>query len=116
MVRCRLGTRGQRRTTRSVSYIFQATQSWPPITTLWVLAESGVEPQQLTDGPMSFGNPWPAENDKICLLHLPGDAELATDHDVVGFGGKRCRAAAADGWSDVVWEPVASGERQDLSL
>jgi Tol biopolymer transport system component len=58
------------------SYIFQATQSWPPITTLWVLAESGVEPQQLTDGPMSFGNPWPAENDKIWALGVKPTAEL----------------------------------------
>ena len=58
------------------SYIFQATQSWPPITTLWVLAESGVEPEQLTDGPMSFGSPWPAENDKIWALGVKPTAEL----------------------------------------
>jgi Tol biopolymer transport system component len=59
------------------SYIFQATQSWPPITTLWVLAESGGEPKQLTDGPMSFGSPWPAaENDKIWALGVKPTAEL----------------------------------------
>jgi len=58
------------------SYIFQATQSWPPITTLWVLAESGSEPKQLTDGPMSFGSPWPAENDKIWALGVKPTAEL----------------------------------------
>src|SRR5207249_3041825 len=49
---------------------------WPPITTLWVLAESGVEPEQLTDGPMSFGSPWPAENDKIWALGVKPTAEL----------------------------------------
>jgi Tol biopolymer transport system component len=58
------------------SYIFQATQSWPPITTLWVLAESGGEPKQVTDGPMSFGSPWPAENDKIWALGVKPTAEL----------------------------------------
>jgi Tol biopolymer transport system component len=58
------------------SYILQATQSWPPITTLWVLAESGGEPKQLTDGPMSFGSPWPAENDKIWALGVKPTAEL----------------------------------------
>lgn len=58
------------------SYIFQATQSWPPITTLWVLAESGGEPKQLTDGPMSFGSPWPAENDKVWALGVRPTAEL----------------------------------------
>ncbi len=58
------------------SYIFQATQSWPPITTLWVLAESSGEPKQLTDGPMSFGSPWPADNDKIWALGVKPTAEL----------------------------------------
>ena len=58
------------------SYIFQATQSWPPITTLWVLAEGGGEPKQLTDGPMSFGSPWPAENDKVWALGVKPTAEL----------------------------------------
>jgi Tol biopolymer transport system component len=59
------------------SYIFQATQSWPPITTLWVLGESGGEPKQLTDGPMSFGSPWPAaESDKIWALGVKPTAEL----------------------------------------
>jgi len=59
------------------SYIFQATQSWPPITTLWVLEERGGEPKQLTDGPMSFGSPWPAaENDKIWALGVKPTAEL----------------------------------------
>jgi len=59
------------------SYIFQATHSWPPITTLWVLAEGGGEPKQLTDGPMSFGSPWPAaENDKIWALGVKPTAEL----------------------------------------
>jgi Tol biopolymer transport system component len=49
------------------SYIFQATQSSPTtVTTLWALPEAGngnpstTEPVQLTEGPMSFGNPWPA--------------------------------------------------------
>lgn len=50
------------------SYVFQATQSWPPITTLWVLTEGSAEPRQLTDGPMSFGSAWPAENEKIWAL------------------------------------------------
>jgi Tol biopolymer transport system component len=59
------------------SYIFQATHSWPPITTLWVLAESGGEPKQVTDGPMSFGSPWPAaESDKIWALGVKPTAEL----------------------------------------
>jgi Tol biopolymer transport system component len=59
------------------SYIFQATHSWPPITTLWVLAESGGEPRQVTDGPMSFGSPWPAaESDKIWALGVKPTAEL----------------------------------------
>ena len=59
------------------SYIFQATHSWPPITTLWALRESGGEPKQLTDGPMSFGSPWPAgENDKIWALGVKPTAEL----------------------------------------
>ncbi len=57
------------------SYIFQATHSWPPITTLWVLGESGGEPKQLTDGPMSFGSPWPAEKDKIWALGVKPTAE-----------------------------------------
>lgn len=50
------------------SYVFQATQSWPPITTLWVLTEGSTEPKQLTEGPMSFGSPWPANNEKIWAL------------------------------------------------
>jgi len=60
------------------SYIFQATHSWPPITTIWVLPVTGeAEPKQLTDGPMSFGNPWPAEeNDKIWALGVKPTAEL----------------------------------------
>jgi Tol biopolymer transport system component len=60
------------------SYIFQATHNWPPITTLWVLPASGTgEPKQLTDGPMSFGNPWPGEeNDKIWALGVKPTAEL----------------------------------------
>lgn len=59
------------------AYIFQATHSWPPITTLWVLPGSGEgEPKQLTEGPMSFGNPWPADNDKIWALGVKPTAEL----------------------------------------
>ena len=59
------------------AYIFQATHSWPPITTLWVLGESGGEPKQVTDGPMSFGSPWPAaESDKIWALGVRPTAEL----------------------------------------
>lgn len=60
------------------SYIFQATHSWPPITTLWVLPASGAgKPKQLTDGPMSFGNPWPAaESDKIWALGVKPTAQL----------------------------------------
>jgi Tol biopolymer transport system component len=52
------------------SYIFQTTPRWPVMTTmLWALPESGQgEPKQLTDGPMSFGSPWPAESDKIWAL------------------------------------------------
>ena len=59
------------------AYIFQATHSWPPITTLWVLPGSGDgEPKQLTDGPMSFGNPWPAESDRIWALGVKPTTEL----------------------------------------
>jgi len=60
------------------SYIFQATQNSPTtITTLWVLPESGGEPKQLTDGPMSFGSPWPAEkNDKIWALGVKPTVEV----------------------------------------
>ena len=59
------------------SYIFQATHSWPPITTLWVLPGSGEgEPRQLTEGPMSFGSAWPADNDKIWALGVKPTAEL----------------------------------------
>jgi Tol biopolymer transport system component len=58
------------------SYIFQATQNNPAtVTTLWALAEAGdghpsaTEPVQLTEGPMSFGSPWPgAEGKKIWAL------------------------------------------------
>jgi len=58
------------------SYIFQATQSNPTtLTTLWALPERGdghqsaTEPTQLTEGPMSFGNPWPgADGKKIWAL------------------------------------------------
>jgi Tol biopolymer transport system component len=60
------------------SYIFQATQNSPTtITTLWVLPESGGEPKQLTDGPMSFGSPWPAgERDKIWALGVKPMVEV----------------------------------------
>jgi Tol biopolymer transport system component len=59
------------------SYIFQATHSWPPITTLWVLPGSGEgEAKQLTEGPMSFGNPWPAESDRIWALGVKPTVEL----------------------------------------
>ena len=59
------------------AYIFQATHSWPPITTLWMLPGSGEgEPKQLTDGPMSFGNPWPGDNEKIWALGVKPTVEL----------------------------------------
>ena len=60
------------------SYIFQATHSWPPITTLWVLPGSGDgEPKQVTDGPMSFGSPWPGtESDKVWALGVKPTVEL----------------------------------------
>jgi Tol biopolymer transport system component len=60
------------------SYIFQATQNSPTtITTLWVLPESSSEPKQLTDGPMSFGSPWPAgERDKIWALGVKPMVEV----------------------------------------
>ena len=62
------------------SYIFQATQSSPTtITTLWVLPENSEQttPNQLTDGPMSFGNPWPAnESNKIWALGVQPTGEV----------------------------------------
>lgn len=60
------------------SYIFQTTQSWPTtITTLWQMPDAGGEPTQLTDGPMSFGSPWPAgESDKIWALGVKPLAEV----------------------------------------
>ena len=58
------------------SYVFQATQNWPPITTLWVLPEGSKEPKQLTDGPMSFGSPWPAENESVWALGVNPMAEV----------------------------------------
>ena len=61
------------------SYIFQTTQSWPTtLTMLWALPVSGEgEPKQLTEGPMSFGNPWPAgESDKIWALGVNPLAEV----------------------------------------
>ena len=50
-------------------YIFQVTQSVPTaLTTLWALADTGAiaqgVPVQLTSGPMSFGNPSPAKDNK----------------------------------------------------
>lgn len=57
------------------SYIFQATQDAPTtVTTLWALpekanADGNIEPVQLTEGPMSFGSPWPtSENNKVWAL------------------------------------------------
>jgi len=53
------------------AYIFQTTQSWPRmVSMLWSLAgTSEGEPRQLTNGPMSFGSPWPAaESEKIWAL------------------------------------------------
>ena len=52
------------------SYIFQATQNSPTtVTTLWALDESTAAPVQLTEGPMSFGSPWPStEARKIWAL------------------------------------------------
>jgi Tol biopolymer transport system component len=60
------------------SYVFQATQSSPTtITTLWILPNGGGEPKQLTEGPMSFGSPWPgAENDNIWALGVKPTAEV----------------------------------------
>jgi len=61
------------------SYIFQATQNSPTtVTTLWVLSDKGnqSEPTQLTDGPMSFGNPWPSnESNKIWALGVQPTGE-----------------------------------------
>ncbi len=60
------------------SYIFQATQSSPTtFTTLWVLPNQGGEPKQLTEGPMSFGSPWPGiEHDKVWALGVKPMAEV----------------------------------------
>jgi Tol biopolymer transport system component len=60
------------------SYIFQATQSSSAtFTTLWALANQGGEPTQLTDGPMSFGSPWPGpENTQIWALGVKPTAEV----------------------------------------
>jgi Tol biopolymer transport system component len=60
------------------SYVFQATQSSPTtFTTLWVLPNQGGEPTQLTEGPMSFGSPWPGiEHDKIWALGVKPTAEV----------------------------------------
>jgi Tol biopolymer transport system component len=60
------------------SYIFQATQSSPTtFTTLWVLPSQGGEPTQLTEGPMSFGSPWPGtEGGKIWALGVKPTAEV----------------------------------------
>jgi Tol biopolymer transport system component len=64
-------------------YIFQASQSSPTtITTLWALDESETKtknipaPIRLTDGPMSFGNPWPAqESNRIWALGVQPEGE-----------------------------------------
>jgi len=61
------------------SYIFQTMQSWPTtITVLWALPGSGEgEPKQLTEGPMSFGSPWPAaDGGKIWALGVSPLAEV----------------------------------------
>ncbi len=61
------------------SYIFQTTMSWPTtITVLWALPGKGEgEPKQLTEGPMSFGSPWPAaESGKIWALGVRPVAEV----------------------------------------
>lgn len=53
------------------TYIFQSSQSWPTaVSMLWALPGSGErEPRQLTEGPMSFGSPWPAvQGDKVWAL------------------------------------------------
>ena len=78
------------------SYIFQATQSSPTtFTTLWVLPSQGGEPSQLTEGPMSFGSPWPGmENDKILALGVKPTAEVVK-YDAV----KRSFAAVLSGIS-----------------
>lgn len=65
-------------------YIFQASQSSPTtITTLWALDEAAAQggktpaPIRLTDGPMSFGNPWPStESGKIWALGVQPSAEV----------------------------------------
>src|SRR5579859_2836800 len=65
-------------------YIFQASQSSPTtITTLWALDEAASQggktpaPIRLTDGPMSFGNPWPStESGKIWALGVQPSAEV----------------------------------------
>ena len=60
------------------SYIFQATQNSPTtFTTLWVMPSQGGEPTQLTEGPMSFGSPWPGiERDKVWALGVKPTAEV----------------------------------------
>ncbi|HEY6337684.1 MAG TPA: hypothetical protein VIW68_04250 [Candidatus Sulfotelmatobacter sp.] len=70
-------------------FIFQASQSAPAmITTLWALDESGKvseekpeaktsAPIRLTDGPMSFGNPWPSSDvSKIWALGVQPAGEV----------------------------------------
>lgn len=64
------------------SYIFQATQNGPTtVTTLWALPEKAdangnLEPVQLTEGPMSFGSPWPSsDNNRIWALGVSPTAE-----------------------------------------
>lgn len=61
------------------SYIFQTTVSWPTtITMLWDLPGNDEgEPKQLTEGPMSFGSPWPStESGKIWALGVSPTAEV----------------------------------------
>jgi Tol biopolymer transport system component len=68
-------------------YIFQASQSSPTtVTSLWALdeiqngnGEKITGPTRITEGPMSFGNPWPsAEKNKIWALGVQPAAEVVT--------------------------------------
>src|SRR5438034_5523829 len=60
-------------------YIFQVTQSSPSsITTLWALSDhgKGVAPTQLTDGPISFGNAWPSnDNSRIWAVGVKPEGQ-----------------------------------------
>jgi len=92
------------------SYIFQATQSSPTtVTTLWVISDKGKqsEPTQLTEGPMSFGNPWPSnENNKIWALGVQPTGEAVKYDEAKGEFSKILSGVSAtdlDYSSDGKW-------------